>query len=64
MLQPKLFPHVLTGQRRPTLFEARFREVAVFEVYQALFDERAGDIVHRLSRSLGQLGQPTLQIRI
>jgi hypothetical protein len=53
MVQPKLFPYLLGGERRAPLHEACFRETTVFEVINASFNQFASVGCFGPSRSLG-----------
>ena len=61
-IQPKLRSNLLACERWTALFESRFGEAAVFEVFQIALDQLAGEITLGVSRELCKFGQSPLDI--
>ncbi len=64
MFQPKLRSNLMACKRWTALFESRFGEAAVFEVFQIALDQLAREITFGVSRKLGKLGQAPLDIGV
>ena len=64
MFQSKFFPHLFGGERGPALFQTRFRQVTVFEVYNLRLDEFAGVLGFRASGLFRESRQAALNFRV
>src|SRR5271157_5202266 len=64
MVQAKFFPHLPAGESWAALFQARLRQIAVFEVFNVALDEFAGVVGFCPSRAFRQFGQSPLDVRV
>jgi hypothetical protein len=64
MFQPKLRSNLIACERWTALFETRFGETAIFEIFQIALDQLACEVALAASGKLGKLGQPPLDVRV